>query len=364
VLGLKQRIVIAGLVNRNSACVNDEDRCWRAACGAFEELGTYKSYSEVAEYQLGVQVGTENFAMTSNKVWAKRRGKTIKETNLEAHDDMLVPFLDCYWAVRVSYCTGVAERVQLRELVADLLPAFTKALTNRTIVSQWEELCGRYRAIETFRESDPAHTDLHKWLRRLPEELHRLVLGLVRQIFHTLKHTGLSPDNTYFSVAWPHNGIVNRCFRIPLDDYNRWTPMLADSDDCATFAYMTAAHCLEAGQFRCRGPNPTWLNRINLGETAGLCPAPPRSGTWTLNSGQTYFFRKLDENLFWVKAQRDPLHATAPAMLVRMVFIESLPRDVRYRLLVKESRRQGRRVRAKDLPFVEAEVVPVSSAQA
>jgi hypothetical protein len=218
-------------------------------------------------------------------------------------------------------------------------------------------------AIQAFRTTSTNQTNLYDWLRGLPEELHHLILALVRQILQTLKHTGLSPDGAYFSVAWPHDGIVNRCFRIPLDDHSRWTPMLADSDDCATFAYMVAAQCLEAGRFTCRAPSQTWQNKIYLLETAVLCPAQQSShmGSWTLSNGQTYFFRKLDDNLFWVKAQRDAGNAAAPAKLIRLIFIESLPLDVRHRLLFREERRRERRLREKDLSFVKAEVVSVSS---
>jgi hypothetical protein len=59
-----------------------------------------------------------------------------------------------------------------------------------------------------------------------------------------LEDIGISPDGTEFLVAWPYDGIVNQCFRIPLGEDNKWAPMLADSDDCATFAYISN-DCLE-----------------------------------------------------------------------------------------------------------------------
>ncbi|GAB1311784.1 hypothetical protein MFIFM68171_01994 [Madurella fahalii] len=362
-LNLKDIIVIGGLVKTNPNCTNNEGHCWEGSSCVFEELGTYTSYSEVAEYQLGFQGGPDNFAITTNKIWVKRRGKTIKDRILERDNHMLVPFLDSYWGVKVSYCTGVAQRVQLRDLVADLLPAFARTLTNHTEVELWEQLSCVHGAIEAFRTTTTNQTTLHEWLRSLPDELHHLILFLVRQIFHTLKHTGLSPDGAYFSVAWPHNGIVNRCFRIPLDHHSKWMPILADSDDCATFAYIVAAQCLEVGRFTCRGPNPIWQNKIHLLETAVLCPAQSsdNTGSWTLSDGQSYFFRKLDDNLFWVRAQRDAGNAAAPAKLVRLIFIESLPLDVRHRLLSKEETKWERRLREKDLSITKAEVVSVSS---
>lgn len=127
-LELSRKILIAGLVTLNTRCNNDERACWIESSGRFEELGAYRRYFESMEYQLGFQGGPDQLNITANKVWAKRRGKTIKARNLEREDGMLVSFLDYYWGVRVSFCTSVAQRVPLRGLVADLLPAFAKSL--------------------------------------------------------------------------------------------------------------------------------------------------------------------------------------------------------------------------------------------
>ncbi|KAK5989701.1 hypothetical protein PT974_07957 [Cladobotryum mycophilum] len=357
-LNLDAEIVIGGLVTVNTICRNDEQICWIASLGKFEELGTYRSYSESIEYQFGLQGGPEHLAIFANNVWAKQRGKTVKAKNLEREDNMLVPFLDYYWGVRVSFCTGVAQRVLLRHLVADLLPAFAKTLVSMKDSNLWADLGSNHRIIERFRGTNATQQSLQAWLSSLPEDLNKFILNLIRQILETLKDTGLSPCGTHFVVAWPQDGVVNRCFRIPLDEHNKWTPMLADSDDCATFAYMSNV-CLEAGEITCRGPNPTWQGRICLLETAVLCPASTEP--WNLRHEQTYFFHKLDNNLFWVRAQRDMARGALPVILTRLDSIRSLPSDIMRRLLFNEERKRQRRLREKDCVSVRAEVVSVWS---
>ncbi|XP_044717449.1 WD repeat-containing [Hirsutella rhossiliensis] len=354
-IDMKQEILIGGLVTVNTLCGNDEGTCWKASSRRFEELGTYSSYSEPIEYQLGLQGGPDHLAITTNKVWAKRRGKTVKARNLERDDFMLVPFLDFYWGVRVSFCTGVAQRVLLRQLVADLLPAFAKSLTSKQMKAWWAELESENRILGIFHDRQQPLSD---WLCSLSEDHYRFVLGLIRLVLGTLQDTGLSPEGGHFVVAWPQDGVVNRCFRMSLDEHNKWTPMLADSDDCATFAYMSNV-CLEAGAIVCRGPNPTWQDRICLLETAVLCPTSAEP--WTLCHEQTYFFHKLDNNLFWVKAQRDAAREALPVSLMRLISVQSLPQDIRYRLLFKEEQKRQRRLREKDLQSVPAELVLILS---
>lgn len=358
-LDLRKEITIgSSIVRVNTNCANNEKRCWNASLFKLEELGTYRSHHEPVEMQAGFQAGPDYFAITANKVWAKQRGVTVKARNLARQNHELLSLMDFYWGVRVSFCTGVAQRVMLRELVAELLPAFAQSFTSKKYKEYWEALRNDHDVFGAFQGTNANTSSVRDWLGTLPEERHQFIHTLVRQILSTLKDTGLSPDGKYFSVAWPWDGTTNRCFQVPLDDYTKWMPMLADSDDCATFAYISNA-CLEAGPYSCRGPNPSWQNRIYLLETSVLCPAS--TGPWELCHEQTYFFRKLDNNLFWVKAQKDLGNSLVPATLVRLIFKDSFPRDVRQRLLFREERRLRRRLREKDLSLVTAEIVSVLS---
>jgi hypothetical protein len=354
-------IVIGSLVQINIKCVNDEQTCWTASAGIMAELGTYRNYSEVMEYEFGFQAGPHNVAFVANMVRAKQRGVTVKAKNLGRPDHMLIPFLDFYWGVRVSFCTGVAQRVPLRVLVGDLFPVFASTFSKEEERNSWAILQSQHCIMDRLKgtyHSPGTSTCISDWLGTLSDNLYQFVLGVIRLMLHTLQDTGLSPDGTFFSVAWPSGHIVNKCFRIPLDDYTKWMPMLADSDDCATFAYMTNT-CLETAAIHCRGPNPAWENKIRLLETAVLCPAITHQ--WALRDEQTYFFVKLDNDLFWVKAKKDSTNSSLPATLVKLHTLESVPLDFRYRLIQREVWKNKRRIREKDLSSVVAEVVSVLS---
>ncbi|KAI9146775.1 Ankyrin repeat domain-containing protein [Paramyrothecium foliicola] len=230
-LNLTQEILIGDMVQQNLRCIADEQRNWNASSRQFEELGTYDSYFELAEQQFGLQGGIDNLAMTAHQVWAKRRGKIIKETNLSQTDILLIPFLDSYWGVRVSFCTGVAQRVSLRHLVSELLPAFAPILRNPLTRGFWADLDTTHGIIDRLRNTDPPGSSLSDWFTTLPENLYQFALFMIRQILECLKQTGISSDGRHFSVAWPYNGIINRCFQMPLGSQNKWTPILADSKD-------------------------------------------------------------------------------------------------------------------------------------
>ena len=385
-LDLKKNIIVAGSVRVNEGCKIDEAKCWEASYTYFEELGTYRSYSQVTEHQVGLQGGPDNFAFTMTKVWGKCPGKTIKARYLERGNDDLISFLQFFFGVRVSFCTGVAQRVRLSQLVADLLPSFASALTNgrergwlAELESEEHDIVGRFRG---------AHDALLAWIASLSGDLYHFVTTLVRWILTTLADTGLSPGNgTEFVVAWPHKkGIVSKGFRIPLNEGNKWAAMLADSDDCATFAYVTST-CLVAtgGQSPsssssvCRGPMPIWTDTITLLETAVFCPASKTPSSWSLTAEQAYFFQKLDNNLFWVKARVIPPQGSSittsgtssnstvgggaagkdGSVLVRLVSSKSIPQDFRQRFLVREGRKKERRLREKDLESVWSRAVVV-----
>ncbi|KAJ3499547.1 hypothetical protein NLG97_g235 [Lecanicillium saksenae] len=353
------KIVIGSFLHVNLNCQIDEEKCWHASSWKLEELGASQSYYDLIEKQVGIQGGPDHFSLTGNLVWAKMPGQTIKRKRLGDPKGMLIAFLDCCWGVRVSFCTGIAQRVRLRDLVADVLPAFAETFTTMTEKEQWDRLKFTHDIITTLKSRGQNPQSIPAWLCSLPDSLGEFVCNLVRWILATLADTGLSSNGEYFSVAWPWNGKVNRCFRIPLDGHSKWALMMADSDDCATFAYITK-DCLQTDRNLCRGPNPPWQNHIYLLETSVVCPASAGPGLWTVCPNTTYFFRKLDNDLVWVKATVAG-DKTAPAILTRLTSIKSLPRDVRQRLLFKGGWKMQKRLKEKDNWSVTAEMVSILS---
>jgi len=142
---------------------------------------------------------------------------------------MLLPFLEKIWGLQVSFCTTVARRVPLRELIADVLPIFAKTLILQPDL--WEDLRTNHGITDAF-----GNDGLRDWLNKLGSERQRYVLKLVRRILEILQNTGVDREGKCLTIAWPKEGDVQRCFKIPCEKQSFWARMLADSEDCATFA--------------------------------------------------------------------------------------------------------------------------------
>ena len=334
---LKDEVVIGSWVAINPNCSINEEACWKNmdGIGGLGELGVYNSFHETSEVQIGLQGGPDHFNITANKVWAKRRGRTIKTEILECNGPELLCALDFYWAVRISFCTGVAQRLRLGNLVADVHPSFVYSKEESSLLQVLENEHG---LVENFRGSI-SNQPITDWLGNLPGELQNFVCQLVGRILRRFRGTGLSPDGTYFLAAWPQRSFNNRCIRVPVGGRSRWTPILADSDDCATFAYISNA-CLQSRDFKCRGhPEPFWNGEIFQLETAVICPEDPVH--FSLQHEKAYCFHKFDD-LIWVKLQK--LHQDSPATLIRLNPIENLSRNMVHRLAVLEQRYKRRRM--------------------
>ena len=134
--------------------------------------------------------------------------------------------------------------------------------------------------------------------------------------------------------------------------------MLADSHDCATFAYITM-ECLETTNIRCRciASRTADQNNMYLLETAVTCPTRV-SQAWCLKIGEVYFFFKLD-SMFWVKVEREKEAQTAS--LAELATIMSIPYDMRRRLHISEKKKQRARLREHSTSLVQGEVVSVFS---
>jgi hypothetical protein len=357
IVELQKQILIGSLVKSNPDCKIDEAKCWKESSTYFEELGVHRSLWEYSHRQLGLQVGGQFALGQANATWVKRVGQTVKSVRLREDEDLLVRFLEKLWGVQVSFCTGVARRVPLRELVADVLPAF-ECTCNFREKEIWNDIKENHKITSALRNG---HLEsFQDWFANLPEQLRHIVSRMVRRILETLEPTGLDPSGRYFSIAWPVAGHIDRCFRIRLESYNSWAAMLADSHDCATFAYVSP-NCLETCDIKCRGPNPCWNNKLYLLETAVFCPAPCRTQTWELRHAETYYFEKLD-TMLWFKVQKE--RGAEQATLVKLVSAMSIPQKFRQSLRLREEKKQRARLKERDCLIVNAELVSVLSLSA
>ncbi|KAF3318581.1 hypothetical protein TWF173_006603 [Orbilia oligospora] len=282
----RTRIRIGSPVEVNERCTIDENQCWENSSRAFENLEVHRHYWEHDETQFGAQAG-QYVVLQANRTKRKIPGKTWKQEILEQEPKMLVPYLSCLCGLQVSFCTGVARRVTLGQLIADIFPVF---------VGMWfMKDCLRNDLSKII---DALHKNtLQSALETLPEDLRDKTLYTIQKIVFCLRSTGIDSEREFLSVAWinPENKGPIQCLRIPCDvKTNSWVHVLADSEDCATFACIST-DCLVTKEIHCRGSSPLWHNTTPLLETAVFqCNGSPSHPLQPLDNKKTYFFQKMD----------------------------------------------------------------------
>ncbi|KAK6504766.1 hypothetical protein TWF481_006705 [Arthrobotrys musiformis] len=283
------RIRIGSPVTVNGSCIIDENECWENSSCAFENLEVRRHHWEYDESQLGIQ-GGQYVVVQANRIKHKIPGKTWKQEILEQRPHMLVPYLNCLCGLQVSFCTGVARRVTLGQLITDVFLIFVDIFLMRDFLER--ELNNIISALKT--------NMLQDFLKTLPPETSEKILDIIQEIVSCLRSTGVDSEKKFLSVAWVRakNEEPIQCFRIPCDERtNSWAHVLADSEDCATFAYIST-NCLITPEVRCKGASPLWHNTSPLLETAVFqCNENPSQPLQPLDGKKTYFFQKMDAPL-------------------------------------------------------------------
>jgi hypothetical protein len=285
-------MVTIGAVAVNSKCRPDPESQMRGAASRLRELGTFPSYWEVSERQLGfsIQAGQGGVAtLQFNQTWVKMRGIT-KKSRMLIQRALYTAELESYFGVQASFCTGIARRVRLRDLLADVLPAYVAGLITKPPL--WASLKDDFNIIDTLRT-----TDLPEWVDKLDYEHQRAFENLIVAVLFLLQDTGVDQKGETFVIACVHPNFPFQCFKVPCRKENYWTRVLADSEEIATFAYMTA-DCLETDRVKCRGPESSWTNSTSLlwtavsqccqGTTMSVASTSTAVQRWTLKSSESY----------------------------------------------------------------------------
>jgi hypothetical protein len=261
-MSLTEKMIVAASVVVNPNCgLNDDD--FMRICEEFRDpLGTFEPYWAMVEQQAGVQAG-QYLNMVYNHTWAKKTGRTLKELQMLKPMDEVIPFLESTWGLQVSFCTGLARRVKMRELLADILPAFIERKTPAP--PEWTELRDSHGILDILRQGD-----LAAWFKGIAKHAHcyDLTCALIRSVTMLLHDTGIDPSGTHFVVAWvpSESHLPLQCIKLRVENANSWTRVLQDSGDCATFAYFTTT-CLEIQGHRCRNVQSLWHGEVVLLET-------------------------------------------------------------------------------------------------
>lgn len=317
-IDLEQPLLIGSLVSVNAACNLVETESRTISANDLEELGTSRSYWKKSQRQFAAQ-GGQYFVCQATETWNKQTGILMKDRALAYPPQVLIQYLDFYWGVQVSYCTGVAKRGRLRRLIADLIPHFSAGTLFYPNTLEAKLNDGNIRPKE-----------VQAWLGGLSPGIRAEILNVIFSILDTLRYTGLDSTDTFFCVAWPFEGNITQCFKVPLDNTCSWARFMADSHDCATFAYITM-ECFETTDFKCSG-TPTACDSIFSLETAvtrirkeeALRPS-------LLQHHETCFFSKQD-NMFWVNVLKE--NNNQAARLVQLISVQKLRYSLRQRLML------------------------------
>ncbi|KAI0528315.1 hypothetical protein F5B22DRAFT_30833 [Xylaria bambusicola] len=339
-----KKVRIGAKVSRNDNCQAKPQEQLTLAFSMLEELGTYPSYWEVSERQLGfgLQAGQSTIAFIQfNQTWVKRCGMT-KKSRMLAQKAMYIADLEGYFGIQVSVCTGIARRVRLRDLLADVLPAYVGALVAKP--PGWKSLMEDFNILQALKESN-----LSTWLESLDSNLQKTFESLVLAILFLLQDTGVDRKGENFTVGCIQPDIPFQCFNIPCRSQNYWARMVADSEDIATFAYVTT-QCLETDVVKCQGSDAHWANSTALLWTAVSCYEEERqaatantsssSAAWTLKHMEAYLIGKPEAPLL-VQVDRRNDHEE-PCLLVSVSSIRS---DILRRLYRKASSSKLKRLR-------------------
>ena len=342
------KILIGALVMVNESCLVDENQRWEKSSESLENLGTCEGYWESLQKQAGIQAGQYvNFQFI--QVWDKVPERTLKQVQLNYPDNHLLPFLQCPWGLQVSFCTSIARRVPLRELISDVMPEFVESLS--PIPPLWDSLRTKHRIVDAF-QSDK----LEDWLSQLEQELQETVARIVRDILSILQHTGINEQRKSFRIAWIRKGEPIQCFEVLCEKKSYWALILADSRHCATFACITSK-CLETDELKCRGPTATWQETSALLETA-VCRH--KSSEERLTSDSTPWILKHSDRYFIGKPSlclRVEVDTSSGSECPRLQVLESkIPAPILRRLNGRH-----KRLRERQLVSARAENVVIST---
>ncbi|KAF8864499.1 hypothetical protein BDZ45DRAFT_757234 [Acephala macrosclerotiorum] len=168
-----------------------------------------------------------------------------KKSGLLSQQSISTADPDSEFGIQVSVRTGIARRVQLRHLLADVLPAYVSGLITKPRLRT--SLQDEFHIIEVLRGFV-----LKDWLRSLDYHHQQTFESLVAAVLGLLQDTGVDREGQNFIIACIQSDLPFQCFKAPWRKESYWALMLADSEDIATFAYI-ATQCLEATQVKCRG---------------------------------------------------------------------------------------------------------------
>ena len=264
-----------------------------------------------------------------NSTWVKQDGITLKDRQLNATPETIyLPFLESLSGLQVSFCTGIARRVPVREMLADVMKAYVEK--RLPVPTLWNDLLRKHKIVDSLRGPH-----METWFKKLSAEFQTLVVRIIRYILSILGDTGYNGQRDELVIACPFSEDPFRSFRIPCQDCQHlWTRALADSETCATFAYITPKCWDEPNGLRCQQSCVAkWRNRVVSLDTA-VCQHKHHQGPQDQNlvrilkPGIPYWIGKPGLGL---KAK--VLETTTKFDMRLSITRSSIPESIRWRIL-------------------------------
>jgi hypothetical protein len=237
------------------ACVDD-----------LHNLGTSRPfwYHKTSQVALsGGQYGVIQFAAG----FEKRDGVSVKMSMLQIIESiqstLSLDSLEGFYGLEVSLCTGVARRIPLRVLLADVLPAFLEAYVPGP--PEWSKFGPDL--IDALKGPN-----IRDWMSTASMEHKVTAVRTLGSLLIHLKSTGIDTEGN-LRVACNLPGMINQCFKLHCTEINAWAKILEDTDHCATFA-CTTTQCLQTPAVKCKAAGDShWLNKAES-LTTEVCRYP------------------------------------------------------------------------------------------
>lgn len=199
--------------------------------------------------------------MSFNPIYVKQDGITLKQRQLMLpFNEIDIVFLNSASGLQPSLCTGVARRVSLRVLLADVMVPIVESRLSKPF--HWEALKVELAMAQDFCQG------LETWFGAPKPGLRETAVCIVRSMLEVLQDTGINKKGDEIVLAWVRKESPYSCLRIRLDKSNDWLRILTDSETCAISACI-APLCFECGKHKCRGVEvASWEPQIYALETA------------------------------------------------------------------------------------------------
>lgn len=317
----RKKVMIGGRTTINMACPTSQTPLIINPSDPHDFLGATRDRWAVIQRQLGGQVGANYGLITANLTWSKIDGVTLKDLyRLRNGENISIAFLEAPWGVQLSLCTGVAQRVPLREVVADVLRPMIEG--EPPLPQGWDELLLTHNAIENLRSAD-----FRGWATSLPETMQQVLAHAVHRVLVALHNTGFDKDTEELIVACALSEDPFRSFRISCKGHHVWAKILKDSARCATFACVSTK-CLQTRTRRCRGQATPLFPRAPALLATAVCQIEEREEqlqiiVGELRAGIDYWFGEFLPDLKAKLVRSDP--TVMPAEVRLQVEISRVP---------------------------------------